>query len=178
MEEIVHDDDKGRSYMIVKVTRYDFKDYTLTLSEENAKLLKFVVLTDCSSRKAKKKCFAAPQSYLNVKEGVVFWPMGVIRPPLRKGMYEDFCDKLVKNEVPPSTEMYPFEGVNYKITWKKHQIKAVYQAQLKKTMILTTLSFVLSLSLSLSLFLFFFFFFFFFFLCFCKFKTTEKRVEK
>ena len=94
------------------------------LSEGNSNLLRFIVLTDCS---AKKQCFVAPRSYVDVKEGVVHWPTSATRPPSPKGEYDAFCFSLVEHEIPPSTEVYPFKNVNYRVICRKHAIKAIYQ---------------------------------------------------
>ena len=116
-------DENDRDYIIKRGTRYHYKDYMLTLNDTDVNLLRFVVLSDIT---AKKDCFTAPRDYLNIKEGVVFWPCGV-KPILQKKDVDAFYDSLVEEEVPRSTLTRPFKGKNYKLTWKAIAIKAVFK---------------------------------------------------
>lgn len=117
-------DEKQRAYWIIRGTRFQYKDYTLMLNDEDVQLLNFVVLSDFAAR---KRCAVVPRDYIDVKEGIVYWPLSTKSNIRCENLLVSFCDSLVEAEVPRSTITYPFRGVNYNITWKAYPMKAVYK---------------------------------------------------
>ena len=123
IDDEVYTDANGRAYSIIKGSRAQFKDYTLSLGNAHVQLQRFVVISDTNS---KKQCYIVQRECVDRREGMVHH---VAMNPYIKNEEKrtNFCNQIVREEISRSTTMWSFQSKSYRLSWKSSPIKAIFR---------------------------------------------------